>query len=151
MSGRMAGTAGRGAGRKAVPVPEHSMIARPRAALAAAALCLVLSSVALAAPDAPAQGEIEHLLKFVAASNCTFVRNNIEYAADKASEHLAGKFRFAGSRIATAEDFIRELASRSSVSGEAYHVKCGSVDTPAGVWLTAELQRYRESRVRATR
>jgi len=28
-------------------------------------------------------------------------------------------------------------------------VKCGKADMPAGVWLTEELQRYRESRVRA--
>ena len=72
-------------------------------------------------------------------------------AADKASEHLAAKLRFAASRIATADDFIRDLASRSSVSGEAYRVKCGNVDTPAGFWLTDELQRYRKSRVRAAR
>ena len=122
------------------------------AALAAAlTFTLVVSAGAFAAPGAPAQAEIDHLLKFVAASNCTFVRNGTQYAADKASEHLAAKLRFAASRIATADDFIRDLASRSSVSGEAYRVKCGNVDTPAGFWLTDELQRYRKSRVRAAR
>jgi len=133
-----------------VPLSDLPMTARHwRLAAIAGALIFALSSAAFATPGAPAQAEIDHLLKFVAASNCTFVRNGTEYAADKASEHLAGKFRFAASRIATAEDFIRDLASQSSMSGEAYHVKCGKVDTPAGVWLTGELRRYRESRLRA--
>ena len=115
----------------------------------AAALSLALSPIAFANPDAAAQREIDHLLKFVSGSGCIFVRNGTEYTADKASEHLAGKFRFAASRVATAEDFIRDLASRSSVSGDAYHVKCGKVDTPASAWLSEELQRYRKSRASA--
>ncbi len=128
------------------------VIVRPgRLATFAAALTFALSSAVFGNPDASAQREIDHLLDFVAGSSCTFVRNGADHPAQEASEHLAGKFRFAVSRITTAEDFIRDLASRSSVSGEAYRVRCGKVDMPAGVWLTEELQRYRESRVRAAR
>ncbi|HKU87319.1 MAG TPA: DUF5329 domain-containing protein [Casimicrobiaceae bacterium] len=109
-----------------------------------------LSSALFANPDASAQREIDHLLVFVAGSSCTFVRNGTDYPAQKASEHLAGKLQYTASRITSAEDFIRDLASRSSVSGQAYRVKCGEADMPAGVWLTEELHRYRASRVRAT-
>jgi len=133
-----------------VPVSEQPVIVRHgRLATFAAALTIALSSAVFANPDASAQREIDHLLEFVARSSCTFVRNGADYPASKAGEHLAGKFRYAASRIATAEDLIRDLASRSSVSGQAYRVKCGKADMPAGVWLTEELQRYRESRVRA--
>ena len=122
-----------------------------RLAAFAAALTFALPSAVFAHPDGSAQREIDHLLEFVAGSSCTFVRNGADYPAQKAGEHLAGKFRYAARRIATAEDFIRDIASRSSVSGEAYRVKCGKVDMPAAVWLTEELQRYREARVRADR
>jgi hypothetical protein len=125
------------------------IVRHSRLATFAAALTFALSSAVFANPDGSAQREIDHLLEFVARSSCTFVRNGADYPAQKAGEHLAGKFRYAASRITTAEDFIRDIASRSSVSGEAYRVRCGRTDMHAGVWLTEELQRYRESRVRA--
>jgi uncharacterized protein DUF5329 len=110
---------------------------------AALALCLPLAT--LAAPGPVAQDEIDHLLSYVAASSCTFVRNGSEYDAVKAREHLADKYRFAGSRISTAEEFIEYLATKSSFSGQPYHVRCGHDDEPSGAWLTAELRRYRST------
>lgn len=112
--------------------------------LAAAALALALSGAAVASPDALAQDEIDHLLRFVGDSACTFVRNGDEFPAAKARDHLAMKYRFVGSRISTAEDFIKYLGTGSSVSGEPYHVKCGGVDALSGPWLAAELDRYRK-------
>jgi hypothetical protein len=112
---------------------------------AATAATFALSHVAVASTEAPANDEIDHLLQYVAASSCTFVRNGSEYSAEKAREHLQDKYRFAGSRISTADDFIRYLATKSSLSGEAYHVKCGSVDALSGEWLNAELERYRKT------
>ena len=63
------------------------------AAIAASTFCL--SHAAAASPEGPARDEIDHLLDFVAASSCTFVRNGTEYPADKAREHLASKYQFA--------------------------------------------------------
>jgi len=144
------GTVDYSRGRKAVSVSELRMIVGAgRLAALVASVSIGFSSAIFANPDASAQREIDHLLEFVAGSSCTFVRNGADYPAQKAGEHLAAKFRYAASRITTAEDFIRDLASRSSVSGDSYRVKCGKFDIPAGVWLTQELQRYRESRVRA--
>lgn len=126
-----------------------------RHTLAALAATAILGCAqGTAAADAPAQREIDHLLEFVATSPCLFVRNGTEYPADKAREHLASKYQFSGSRIATAEDFIKYLATESSVSGERYHVKCGKTDALTGVWLTDELTRFRKtsrSPVQATR
>ena len=97
--------------------------------------------------------EIDHLLNFVAASSCTFIRNGTEYPSDKARDHLASKYQFAGNRITTAEEFIKYLATESSMSGELYHVKCGKTEALSGVWLTNELNRYRKdsARVQAAR
>jgi hypothetical protein len=129
-------------------------ILHSRSALAiVAAVTLALSHGALAA-DGPAQREIDHLLDFVGTSPCVFVRNGTEYPAAKAREHLASKYQFAGSRIATAEDFIKYQATESSMSGERYHVKCGKTDALSGVWLTDELMRFRKTSpppVQATR
>lgn len=110
----------------------------------AATVSLALSQSAPAATDAPAKDEIDHLLNYVAASSCTFVRNGSEYPSAQARDHLAGKYRFAGSRISSADDFIKYLATQSSMSGEPYHVKCGRNDGLAGVWLNDELRRYRK-------
>jgi hypothetical protein len=124
------------------------MIARPARHFllaAAATLAFTLTPAAVASADGRAEDEIGHLLDFVAASSCTFVRNGTEFAADKAREHLASKYRFVASRIATAEDFIKHLATQSSMSGEPYHVKCGKTDALSGDWLNAELKRYRET------
>jgi hypothetical protein len=119
-------------------------IRRPLAATVAA-LAFAITHAAAASTDAPAKDEIDHLLHYVAASSCTFVRNGAEYPSDKASEHLASKYHFVGARIATAEDFIKYLATQSSMSGEPYHVKCGKADALSGAWLAAELDRYRKS------
>ena len=124
-----------------------------RTLLAAAAAVTFAMSQAAPAAETSSQDEIDHLLKFVAASTCTFVRNGTEYPPDKARDHLASKYQFAGSRITTAEEFIKYLATESSMSGELYHVKCGKTDALSGVWLTNELNRYRKeaARVQAAR
>jgi hypothetical protein len=120
---------------------------------AAATVTIGVSQTAAAGSESPpAKAEIDHLLEFVGTSSCTFVRNGTEYAPDKAREHLAGKYKFVGSRITSAEDFIKYLATGSSMSGEPYHVKCGKTDALSGVWLADELRRYRKApQVQATR
>lgn len=121
-----------------------SRIRRPILA-AAAATAFALCTGAMASPPSAAKDEIDHLLQYVADSSCTFVRNGSEYPAGKARDHLESKYRFVGSRISSAEDFIQYLATKSSLSGEPYHVKCGKTDALSGAWLTAELKRYRSS------
>jgi hypothetical protein len=117
----------------------------------AATLTFALSTGATAQPSA-SNDEIDHLLNYVAHSACTFVRNGTEYPADKARDHLAGKYQWAGSRVATAEDFIKYLATQSSMSGEPYHVRCGRTEALSATWLNEELARYRKApRLQAVR
>jgi hypothetical protein len=111
--------------------------------LAAAVVLSFIATSTAATPDVAAEREIEHLLQFVATSGCTFVRNGTAYPADKAREHLASKYRYARSRLATAEDFIKHLASDSSSSGEPYRIVCDRKESLAGAWLSEELRRYR--------
>ncbi len=114
-------------------------------AFAALAATLAFALATAVAAETSAKGEIDHLLNFVATSSCTFVRNGTEYPPDKARDHLASKYQFAGSKITTAEEFIKYLATESSMSGELYHVKCKGVDKLSGVWLSEELTRYRKT------
>jgi hypothetical protein len=116
-------------------------VCRALAALAAA-LVFTLSNAAFA--ESSAKDEIDHLLNFVATSSCTFVRNGTEYSPDKARDHLASKYQYAGSRVTTADEFIKYLATASSMSGELYHVKCKGVDKLSGVWLSEELAHFRK-------
>jgi hypothetical protein len=121
---------------------EHRPTSRVVApALFAAALAFTIP--AAADPGPAAQAEIDHLLRFVAASPCTFVRNGVAYPASEARKHLADKLRAARSRVSTAEDFIKGLASKSSMSGEPYLIRCDNQSVPAGVWLSDELRRFR--------
>jgi hypothetical protein len=116
-----------------------------RRALAAFAATLVFALSSAASAETSAKHEIDHLLNFVATSSCTFVRNGTEYPPDKARDHLASKYQLAGSKITTAEEFIKYLATESSMSGELYHVKCGKTDALTGAWLTDELTRFRKA------
>ncbi len=113
------------------------------AILLAAAL---LAAPAVAAPDADAQREIDHLLAFVAASECRFVRGGVEHDAREARDHLALKLDVARPLIGSADAFVDRVASASSLTGEPYRVRCGGRDAAAKAWLADELARYRREK-----
>jgi hypothetical protein len=95
-----------------------------------------------AAPRAVAQeaSRIERLLTRVAQSDVVFLRNGGEHGPSEAAEHLRGKWKRAGDRIRTAEEFVEALGSRSTTRGEPYRVRLrdGS-ERDAGPWLSALL------------
>ncbi len=67
---------------------------------------------------------IEYLIAAIETlPNAQFIRNGTAYDAKDAADHLRLKLQTAGSRVATAEDFIRWCASVSSVSGLPYQIK----------------------------
>lgn len=96
-----------------------------------------------AAPASPVVDErarIEGLLAVVRGSGIVFIRNGREHTAEEAASHLRDKWSRAGDRIATADDFIEQLASRSSQSGEAYRVRLpDGTERDAGPWLREQL------------
>jgi hypothetical protein len=70
------------------------------------------------------QKKIEYLIQSIATlQNATFVRNGVEYAAPRAADHLRLKLRLAGNRVNTAEDFIVNCATASSMSMQKYQIK----------------------------
>jgi len=93
-----------------------------------------------------AQKEITQLLERVEASNCSFNRNGTWYTAPDARKHLQLKLDYMVERkmLGTAEDFIANAASESSMSGKPYLMRCGNQEVVASVtWLNAELKRIR--------
>jgi hypothetical protein len=126
---------------------------RVRRAIPTFLLCVTLlaagASSWAAGPSTAASAEIQQLLSFVAKSGCKFNRNGTWYPAPEASAHLADKERYLAERgqIASAEDFIAKAATKSSMTGKPYTVRCGSEPAIASdEWLTAELRRLRQGR-----
>src|SRR5215831_16816927 len=91
--------------------------------LAFAFACIAI--VARAADIAPAEkAKIEQLIASITSlPNAQFIRNGTAYDAPAAGDHLRLKLKNAGSRIKTADEFIRFCASTSSVSGEPYKIR----------------------------
>jgi hypothetical protein len=117
--------------------------ARPTLVALALALAAFVSAPALASPDARSTAEIDQILTSIANSGCTFIREGKEYSGADARKHLETKLGFARSRIDTAEQFISYLASKSSTTGNAYHIRCGATDTVAQTWLDTQLKTIR--------
>lgn len=106
-------------------------------------LCLIVG-LNLQAGEGPLTEErkIVMLLETVARSKAIFIRNGREYPAARAVEHLKGKYNHIRDKIHTAKQFIKYVASRSSLSGRPYQVRFpdGRVVKTAD-WLTAELRK----------
>jgi hypothetical protein len=110
---------------------------------------MILSAAAYAGELPPvAEAEIMHLLDFISGSECEFYRNGTWYASDKARAHLERKYRYLlkNRLISKAEDFIARAATESSLSGEAYKVRCDKSVSTSAAWLSAELKRLRAAR-----
>ena len=112
-------------------------------------LGLALLTVASAAPPAIAQTEINYLLGSIESSGCEFYRNGSWYDSKRAQAHLRDKYQMlaAADQISTAEDFIEKAATKSSLSGRPYQVRCGGGEAvTSNQWLRAVLARYRALR-----
>lgn len=107
-------------------------------------IAIIVDTRVVAVPQTAA--EIRGLLEFVEKSDCTFIRNGAEYSGPRARAHLEQKLNYLESknRVKSAEDFIDLAATKSSMSGRAYEVRCSEGKEPAGIWLHRELQRERE-------
>lgn len=108
-------------------------------ALAALVFCAPPATLA-AGPEA----EIDHLLTFIAASPCAFIRNGVAYDGAQAVGHIKDKYDYYRDDIRSAEDFIALAASKSAMSGKPYLVKCDGATEPAAAWLVQELNAFRQ-------
>jgi len=94
---------------------------------AVAVLCALLALAPLTGASDPSPIEdarIDYLLTAVGSlQDAQFIRNGKPYDSKAAVDNLRTKLRAAGSRVQTAEDFIRVCASESSISGKPYEIR----------------------------
>ena len=118
--------------------------------LAVAALAAAVSSGPAPAAElpAPTRGEIERLLTSLGSSGCEFYRNGSWHDARTAEKHLRMKLESlaAHGQVRSAEDFIAGAATKSSMSGESYQVRCpGQAQQQSASWLGERLRETRKA------
>jgi hypothetical protein len=106
-------------------------------------MTFMVPCILVANPDNTDQ-EIQHLLAYIAEAKCRFIRNGKEYGPEAARKHIQKKYEYARKRIKTAEDFIQGVASKSSMSGKPYKIRCKDQTRLCADWLGAELKRFRQ-------
>ncbi|MDZ7642923.1 MAG: DUF5329 domain-containing protein [Woeseiaceae bacterium] len=96
------------------------------------------------ADPASMDAEIDFLLAAVGDSDCVFIRNGREHPAADARDHLEMKRRRGKRYFDTTEEFIERIASRSSLSGREYRIRCpGQPETSAERWFRERLDAFR--------
>ena len=77
------------------------------------------------------EAKIEYLIASVKKTpkGTKFVRNGKEYDSERASRHLKTKYTRAKKHAATAELFIENISSKSSVTGIEYSVRFADGET----------------------
>jgi len=92
--------------------------------------------------------EIDQLFSTLESSNCEFNRNGSWYGAQQASTHLRKKHDYLLKRnlITTAETFIELAATKSSMSGTFYFVRCAKgQQLPSKAWFIERLNEIRRA------
>ena len=97
------------------------------------------------------QQKINLLYQEIRTTRAIFIRNGIEYDAEKAVSHLKRKHDYAGDKIKTARQFIKYLATESSMTGIAYKIKFpdGKV-VESGPYLLQVLKRIESENSKAS-
>ena len=107
------------------------------------------TTLAWAGPTpAPVRAEINALMARLESSGCQFNRNGDWYTGTEAKAHLLKKLDAAERQttVTKTEQFIELAATRSSMSGQDYQVKCGpAAAVSSAIWLGAQLQILRSS------
>ena len=109
----------------------------------------VLSLTSFSYADVPTsqKPEVDHLIQFVATTECMFERNGKKYDGERASKHIKRKYKHFRDEITTTEEFIEYSATKSTVSGKSYLVYCAQDDPiESSAWLLEDLAQYRELR-----
>ncbi len=110
-------------------------------------ILLLLSSIQAAVADVPAEQkpEVEHLLNFVRQSDCLLIRNGSEHSGKDAVSHIQKKYKYFKDDITTTEEFIEYSATKSTMSGKYYTIRCpGKKEIRTQDWLLEELKIFRQ-------
>ena len=110
-------------------------------------LLLAFAGSAIAqTPSAKTTQEVGQLFAALKQSNCEFSRNGSWYSAEKASEHLQRKYDYLLKKrlVTTTESFIDLAATKSSISGKPYQVRCGkTAPVSSSSWFKSQLHAVR--------
>lgn len=93
------------------------------------------------------RNEVNHLINFVKTTSCRVNRNGQHHNGVVALAHIQKKYDYFRDKISNTEQFIELSATKSTMSGDYYTVKCG--DAPplrTQDWLLQELKKYRQNR-----
>jgi hypothetical protein len=103
-------------------------------------------------PSSGSENETEEvIMKLVQAvrdlpDGTEFIRNGENHTKDEAVRHLLSKYEKAKKKIATPEDFIEKIASRSYLSGKDYLIRFPDNKTvPAADFFKLELEKIKSS------
>jgi len=99
--------------------------------------------------DVPAaqRNEVNHLIHFVKTTSCKMNRNGQYHDAAAALAHIQKKYDYFRNKISTTEQFIELSATKSTMSGHYYTVKCGNAPPlRAQDWLLRELKKFRRGK-----
>jgi Family of unknown function (DUF5329) len=118
--------------------------------LMALLLSLLLPAAVAAAGMTEAQKIEAMIVSVEKLPGAVFIRNGTDYDAIKAAGHLRMKWKKAGKRVRTAEDFIKYCGSVSSMSGEKYQIRFADGRTVySGDYFHEQLRRIEASQAPA--
>lgn len=89
--------------------------------------------------------EISYLLSVLTTDGCSFVSNDISYSGREFEQHLRSKLRLNDDLIASADDYIEKIATRSAVSGQPYVAVCDGKLKITKEWFGELLTAYRRN------
>ena len=113
-----------------------------------AAVLAGAARITRAAADELEQARIDRLIRFVETrKEMVFVRNGKDHSCREAAMFLRAKYAKLGEHVTTAAQFIYQIASRSSTTGEPYKVRFADGHMlPAAKVLREELSRIDRER-----
>lgn len=132
-----------GAARVGQQISPGARLSRPICTPLAVLACHLGHAATLAAT----RSEIDGLLKALQQSGCAFHRNGSWFNATEAKAHMLRKLDHLEDKrggVPSAEAFIEQAATRSSMTGLAYQVRCGTAPAePSALWMTRTLKQVR--------
>jgi len=91
------------------------------------------------------QQEVDHLINFIKTTSCLFIRNGKPHDGASALAHIQKKYDYFRRKINSTEQFIDYSATKSTMSGKYYMVKCNDqAPIKSKDWLIRELEKYRD-------
>ncbi len=114
-----------------------------RRTILAALVATLVAGRSQAAISAIEAARIERLIQYIDGQrHLKFIRNGTAHSCTEAARFLRAKFDKMGEHVSTAAQFIDQIASRSSTSGQAYLIRHADGRTvTAAQFLGEELRR----------